>query len=311
MTPRFLIYSLLEQKINESVKEIETILQIIDKNTSPIILKSVFSYGVSHFENIFTIIIKDICTGFPDRITSKDFKLSKKQIIDDDDVLELFLDNAINNITYKDLPHFIEKYHQIIQTPKIEDDKIDHLIEIKETRNLIIHNNLKINKIYLEKCEKNSFCRASVEDMGKTLNLDYQYVRDSITFIRNFILKDIIPDLTKKYGNLTQKEAMKKVWNHLFSSSILQFDDFWDFDDKGNLKSCLKPYVKRTFSKTEELLFAKILIHYSGDARYDDHETIFPAYKFNTNEMFGDRYDAYLYLEKVLNANPKLFNKDL
>lgn len=309
MTTKLLIYSLLEQKINNSVKEIDEILEKIAIDTSPIILKSVFSFGVSHFENILTTIIKDICRQFPDRIKSKDYKLSQKQIIDEVDVFDLFLDNAINNMTYKDLATFIEKYSEITHTQKIDGEKINRLIEIKETRNLIIHNDLKINTTYLEKCENNSFCRADENSLGKPLSLDEQYVRDAIELIRDVIETNIIPDLKERYGNRTQKKAMKELWNNIFNSSILRFEEFWSFDDKENLEACLKPRVQARFSTTEKILFAKIVIHYSGDARYED-DSVFPAYMFNTSTMYGDRYDAYLYLEKELTTNPQLFSKD-
>lgn len=319
MTDRFFIYSLLEQKIKNSVKEMEEILNHVDDNSTEIILRSVFSYGVSHFENILMLIIKEIYTAYPDRVASKEFKMSKEQIISEKDILEMFIDNSINNIAYKDLDTFLKKYSEITRTPIISEEIVDRLIEIKETRNLIIHNNLKVNTIYLSKCADNTFCRADENDLGKSLKLDKKYVYDSLEFCKNVIAETLLPNLNKEYRTMTQEKAMETVWNRLFNSSILKFEDYWEFDDNGNIDSCLQTKIKRSFSTTEQLLFAKIMIHYTGYASYeegDDQEVnsypynVFPASKFNVNTMYGDRYEIYLYLEKSLRNTPQLFNKD-
>lgn len=65
---------------------------------------------------------------------------------------------------------------------------------------------------------------------------------------------------------------MEIVWNKLFQSLVLQFDDFWEFDEHENLKYCLQLYIQKRFSTTEQILFARILIHFSEIAKYGDNE---------------------------------------
>ena len=56
----------------------------------------------------------------------------------------MFLDNSINKLTYGSLEKYISEFAKLLAIDMLP--HVSELIEIKETRNLIIHNNLIVRK---------------------------------------------------------------------------------------------------------------------------------------------------------------------
>lgn len=308
MKNNFLLWNVVEKKCRASINELENTLEQINQNENLIVVKSLFVYAVSTFEIAITDILREFCKANPFKIPTKELKLSKEQILDKrESLIEVLLDTGINNLTYGSLEKYATDFSSILEISQFS--HIDELIEIKETRNLMVHNNLIVNKLYLSKC-KESCIRANESDINKPLPFDKSYAYASINICIKILKNDVVDKLKEKYGSYTKIKAMKEIWEWLFKSPILNFDEYWEYDNKGNLLNFKKDDINSMFSiysTTEKILMALIMMHYWGSIRQIDSIN---ADIFNLKAMYGERRSKYLYLQGVLDKYPELFTQD-
>lgn len=309
MQKNFLIWNVIEKKCRYALNELENTLEQIKLNENLIVIKSLFVYGVSTFESAMTDILRAFCEAYPYKIPTKEMQFSREQILGRHEVMvEMLLDTGINNLAYGSLKKYATKFSTILEIRELS--HIDRLIEIKETRNLMVHNNLIINRLYLAKCE-DSCRRATEKDIHEKLNFDKRYADESINICIDVFKNDILNELKKKYSSNTKIKAMQEIWNELFHSSILNFDEYWEYDEEGNLLSFKKDNIVSLFetgySTTEKTLMALIMRHYWGSIRQIDSVN---ADYFNLNTMNKDRRDKFLFLQDVLDRYPDLFTQD-
>lgn len=310
MKNNFLLWNVIEKKCRTSINELEKTLEQINQNENIIVVKSLFVYGVSTFEIAMSEILREFCKVNPNKIPTRELKFTKEQILDQQESLvEILLDTGINNLAYGTLEKYATTFSAILEIDQFS--HIDELIEIKETRNLMIHNNLIVNRLYLSKC-KDSCRRATEKEINEPLLFDKEYVDKSINTCINVLKNDVVDKLEKKYGSYTKIQAMKEIWDELFKSTVLKFDDYWEYDNRGNLLQFKKKDIKDMFevcySTTETILMALIMMHYWGSLRQIDSIN---ADIFNLNKMYGERKSKYLYLQCVLDKYPDLFTQDL
>lgn len=221
----------------------------------------------------------------------------------------MFLDNSINKLTYGSLEKYISEFTKLLAIDEIP--HVSELIEIKETRNLIIHNNLIVNTIYLSKC-KNDCVRANEKDINKELSFDKSYAYASLKLCMDVLNRNILVKLKGKYSSFTKIRAMKEVWNELFNSPILEFDDYWEYDDNGKvlhfINEDIEAHFRVGYSTTEKMLMGKIMMHYWGSLQNIEGVNID---LFNTDRMYGDRKVKFLYLQDILFRYPQLFEQDI
>lgn len=79
MKKHFLLWSAVEKKCMASIKELDLTLQQLQKSENRIVIKSLFVYGISTFENAMTDILREFCKAFPEKIPSKEISLSKNK----------------------------------------------------------------------------------------------------------------------------------------------------------------------------------------------------------------------------------------
>lgn len=310
MKKNYLLWDVIEKKCRISIIELEKTLEQIKQNENDIIVKSLFVYGVSTFECAMTDILREFCKAYPHKIPTKEMSFTKEQILNQEEhLVELLLDTGINNLTYGSLEKYATTFAKLLGINTFS--HIDELIEIKETRNLIVHNNLIVNRIYLSKC-KDSCRRASEKDINRKLPFDKEYARKSIELCINIFGDDVVKILKDKYGAYTKIKAMKEIWAELFQSSILDFDEYWDYDDSEHLIGFKQDDIEAMFevgySTTEKTLMALIMMHYWGSI--GQIESI-SADIFNLNNMYGERKVKYLFLQDVLDRYPDLFTQDI
>ncbi|WP_302782916.1 hypothetical protein [Clostridium saudiense] len=310
MKNNFLLWNVVEKKCRASINELENTLEQINQNDNLIVVKSLFVYAVSTFEIAITDILREFCKANPVKIPTKELKLTKEQILDKrESLIEVLLDIGINNLTYGSLEKYATAFSSILEISPFS--HIDELIEIKETRNLMVHNNLIVNKLYLSKC-KESCRRATESDINKSLAFDKSYAYKSINICINILKNDVVDKLKEKYESYTKIKAMKEIWEWLFNSPKLNFDEYWEYDNKGNLlyfkKDDINSMFRICYSTTEKILMALIMLHYWGSIREIDSINVDI---FNLKAMYGERRSKYLYLQGVLDKYPELFTQDL
>lgn len=134
----------------------------------------------------------------------------------------------------------------------------DSLNEKKERRNLLLHNNLIINNRYIENTKSSS------NNRGHKLEITKEYLIETIKEMRE-ILSLVESSLFEKYSKFTKYKVIKDIWDYLFDSPILRFEDHWIIKNNeivGYNSKTAKKWA-RNFSGSEKTLLALFLQNFS------------------------------------------------
>jgi hypothetical protein len=110
---------------------------------------------------------------------------------------------------------------------------------------------------------------------------------------------------------------MKEIWNNIFHTPILKFDDFWEYDEeKGKLISSIvtEEMLKSlcgTLSTTETINLALILWRYNTylPQLLISQDRVFQF--LSLDNLYGIRKEKYYYLQEIFEKYPELFQQDL
>ncbi len=176
------------------------------------------------------------------------------------------IENYIISLSYKSYREYFDVFIEqlSLEWKDYYEDIGKYIQEIKATRNLLLHNNLIVNEQYLESAgiEK----RAKPE--GDKLSVQYDYVLFSIKLIIKFekLLKNKI---SEKYKEYTKINANKRLWEFLFKSPVMPFDDYWEYDEKSDhIIAFKKGKHEGALSGSETALLGLWRTHFAGSG-YD------------------------------------------
>lgn len=236
----------LEKPAILAYNEIKMILEELGHNKlSDYAIKGLFSLAIAHFEIMLSDTIKKQLQFFPDKIggykskvldneeTKKNIKeisFTKESIYRGGLVNSIIL-NEILKLSYRDITNQIEAFRHVLSlTLESVNVHLDQLIEIKETRNLLLHNNLLINDFYLNKTKglKRSQTR------GERIVIDKPYAIASLELILN-IVNNIIVELRSKFGSFTLLSMLQRVWRYTFENNAIRMQDFANLNTKEDI----------------------------------------------------------------------------
>lgn len=296
---RDLIKPVCEAKVRLS--EIETQLQT---PTTPIVQQSLFAFAFATFEIMTNDVLKYLLLKFPPKITSKEFKVAKDFVIratDVNDLIELEVDKVVQDIAYKNLKEYMQEFCSLTGINNIDNSVLEQLIERKATRNLLLHNNLVVNQRYNETAGR---LRRTPEFGREKLSLDLSYINETIEFLKTTI-NTIEQGLTDKYSHYTKVKALKSLWEYLFESPVMLFDDYWEYTDDSIRRfkySEQKDIIKNCLSGSERTVLALWLTHFNSTL----HD-IFVADDFLTYTLDEKRKQDLLYLLSAITNDPEMF----
>lgn len=128
------------------------------------------------------------------------------------------IDLRVNKLLYDNLKNIIKKVSQIFSIEGwISEEQIARLAEIKESRNLLLHNNLITNIFYIEKA--GDFRRT--EFLGHKLRIDHKYAIKSMLLIKK-IVANLQSKISDKYDKFTFIELIKRLWGVTFPCNTPQ-----------------------------------------------------------------------------------------
>ena len=161
-------------------------------------------------------------------------------------------------------------------------DLFDKLQEIKATRNLLIHNNLKINNIYIETA-------GPLQREGRhngQLEIGQEHLYQSIITLRA-ILQEFKNSLEKKYKNYTYVNAVKRLWEFMLTTPIMKFENEWKIDKKKDIIHSYNEEKSRrgALSSGEEILFNVWLTHFQGDELKIDRRNFYALDSDNRKKL--------------------------
>lgn len=131
---------------------------------------------VTIFEITFSDIVKRITTQYPHKLDSKK-KIDLKEVLSAQSIDELRMkavDSVINELSYKSPREFAVAVEGIISVNLLECPDFHKYIELKATRDIIIHNDGIVNSTYLAKA--GSHVRAAE---GETIPISQHYFLES------------------------------------------------------------------------------------------------------------------------------------
>lgn len=246
--------------ISKIEKEIEN-----NKN-SELILQGLFVLLYSSFETMFTDILKRYLTHFPEKIDKSEMKFEKDEILHTivtSDIIDIQINRYIIGIAYKNLNELIQEFMSILSIDKenLDNELVSKILEIKATRNILIHNSLKVNSNYIEQAKK--FARN--DKIGSKIKIDQQYLFFSLNTIKA-IVNDIEKRISNKYKDYTKVRAIKELWNYMFPAHVDAFSDFWNIkeneDSIGSMKIC---EYEDCLCSSEKLFLGMWRAHFNGN----------------------------------------------
>lgn len=158
-------------------------------------------------------------------MTRMQMEVTKEELIDGGySILANQIEKELNSISYQTIDEMIVYCRRVLSIKMQFIDKafVGSLREMKETRNLLVHNNLIVNSRYLAKAGE----KARAKKIGDKIKVDWGYYRESIELLNKFC-SNVSGEITIKYHRYTKVEAIRKLWNYLFPSPIMNFEEYW------------------------------------------------------------------------------------
>ncbi len=249
----------IERPLIIALDSLESVFTELETELSDNTLKGLFVLGVSHLEVLLSDLLKRITLLHPDSLgilygkNEKTEKIKYEVSIDNlvvGNITSNIIEKKIDKLCFDNIEAIIRKLTEVLKfDSKINIDKV---VEIKETRNLLLHNNLVVNDFYLNKTK--SIKRS--EEKGKQLPLDKVYVKDSIEFIIEIVEK-IRNTVNNRYSEYTILELIKRLWDFTFSGSGIPtlIEDFWTLNyEKDIIDGPVKP-PKEYFASSEKFFY--------------------------------------------------------
>lgn len=265
--PVLLTKAALLSPIEQSLKRIERIRKHKTETQEPIILEGLFVLAISSFETCLTDTIRILLSHFPEKLDAIIEKVNKEDLIDGT-LLEKTINQKVNSISYKNLEEILKYLARItgISLDTIQPETKNQLVEIKASRNLLVHNNLKVNSIYLETAGPDK----REKQTGKQLEIDQKYLFRSITILNDFLLI-LEKELKEKYNKYTYLNAIKNLWEYIFPN--LDIEKEFILDEKNDIVHNYNEKESRrdSFSTSEEMKFSLWLSHFHSKPIKLDH----------------------------------------
>lgn len=253
--------------IEQALDRIEKIRQRKMNNEDSIILEGLFALGVASFEHSIIDTLRTILNYIPDKLDVKSENISKQQLIDGTP-LEQAIENKVNAVSYKNLPDILSYFTKITGIPEniVAEDEISNLIEIKATRNLLIHNNLIVNSFYKETAGTKA---RKGEGARRRLVINQDYLFESLVIMRT-ILRNFKRELDLKYKDFTKIKATKSLFSYIFQTPIMKFENEFEVDEDEDVISNIKSETsKKEDLSSSESLFYNIWIAHSHGKKFD------------------------------------------
>lgn len=145
-----------------------------DSSHSAILFKSSFVILVSYFDYLIADIIRHYHKSFPDSLNSKDITLSLADLKickTINDATEMLVNKKVENLLYRSLDDQLEYFTNYLKINMNEIEiKWENIHEIKEKRNIIVHNNGIVNNKYISNIRRHKL--TTNEDLKEGTKID-------------------------------------------------------------------------------------------------------------------------------------------
>ena len=235
-------------------------------------LQGYFVLTVSTIELMLTDTYLYFFRSFPEAFDFKDVQFSKDDILSANLSLDLIEQQVEKNAIKQAYASFPEQLSRFVRAlgvadPPIDSELVERIVEVKETRNVLLHNNLRVNSLYVARAGRRRRQGASKEP----LPLPQKYVLGACEDLQALI-QELQDRLTSKFASYTRIAALRRLWEYLFSSPVMLFDDFWVLDEaKDRVVAFKKGQYEEHLANSERIFLSVWRGHFNGWRDPDAH----------------------------------------
>jgi len=310
--------SIAHERINEIIDTLDHTDEVALRNIHDSLLKNMnqgmFTFALSTFEIMLQDVLVSVLIGFPKKIS--DIKLTVNEFVENDnaiDAINTAAEKFVLGLMYKSLDEILRIFGKITgcdQSEFLTEDQLKKLIEYKATRNLLLHNALRVNEIYILKSGPYDRSQGLDHPIGHLLSIDSVYLKDALITIKS-VIGAIESGLKEKYKSYTRVEALKRLWDYMiFRPQITPFEEYWEIDAERDVIIIKEnPEFENRMSSTERY-FLSIWRDLLLNRRSPSYDHNFSFWEFD----FSSRKKAALFLSlshKFINVceSKKVTNK--
>ena len=247
------IYDQLSRPLNKASDVIKSIITLSESDEcNRLVQEGLYVRAFAQVECAIVDTLAYYAHRNPSKLEFKDLTISRDTLLSNELTREI-IDDHINDLrkkwTFQSIRNQVrslckmldlnfEKFSDIM--PKVED--------ISKVRNTILH--------YQPQDDTKSGKDATVvADFSRDLNLLKLFVNELFT------------ELRRVYGNHGHVAALKRLWQYLFKSPIMQFDDYWRVDkEKDRVVGSKTPKYIDSLCTAEKILLGIWRAEFNGDA---------------------------------------------
>lgn len=229
-----------------------------DKTLGEISNEGIFVLLVSTFEVMLSDVLTCYLQEFPEKMEFKDSQFTKEQIVGATfakDLWKIKAESLVRSTMFQDVSAVLKFFLTTlsINDGPLDQDMVNKLMELKQTRNLLTHANLVVNSTYLEKAGP----AARSSQLGQRLSIDGVYLGDCLTTLK-FFLVEIERRLTDKYSSFTRLAALERLWNFMMGNpKVTPFEDYWNIDRTEDVvRPRRNPEAEQRMGSAEQLFLA-------------------------------------------------------
>jgi len=245
--PNLLIVTKLVKPIDISIKNINEMRKHLRSDLEELFIHGAFVLAVSRIEVMLSDVLRYYLICFPQKL-STDFRFDKAEFLENQfTFLETAVDKYLYNLFYKLFGDYLNKFlqHLSIEWNDFQDSLGNELQAIKNNRNLLLHTGNAVRA-------------------DNNRPIDYDYVVQSIDKILS-VEEELKKRITEKYKDYTKISANKRLWQYMFTTPIMPYDDYWHYDEsKDHIFALNRSRYENNLSGSEKMLLELWRSHFNG-----------------------------------------------
>jgi hypothetical protein len=216
----------------------------------------------------------------PDKLDFKDDKFTTEQLLASPftrDLVPAKVEKKVRAVGFDSLKkglNIVLEALEINDPPFLETVKepIERLIEAKETRNLLLHNDLIINDEYRQRAgryaRKAESTRALSDDSGR-LAIPSEYLVATYGHIEN-VIREFKNRICQRYEKCTRIAFFRQLWEYIIADpEFARFDDFWQVNaEKDRITGILFWKAECQLGGAEKMLLGFWRVNVTGRAEH-------------------------------------------
>lgn len=217
-------------RIDLTFQKIGHIQESINKTSPSIIIEGIFVTLFASFEICLSDLLSLELLAYPQKLPKLELPFTKEEILQGKK-LNIEISKHVQALGYKSLKAYMVEFQKIfsIELKKWSEHE-DKIIEFKARRNLLLHNDLIVNLMYLQ---QSGVCTLATEkDMHEKTRIEVTYNDvKQVSQMLSELLTELKNSLNTKMKSATRIATFRKLWECLFNSKIMKFDEWVDIDE--------------------------------------------------------------------------------